>query len=147
LPYVYSPIAGRCILPVPIPPSLPPPSCPAPWLYSEQAGGCICPSGYVVQGGQCVPGTARSCAAPFVYSAEQNRCVCGPGLRPYGAGCAPVNPKPSPQENIVWVQSCLEVAGYDPGPIDGLPGPQTRSAWNQFRADEGFSSEEVPFTD
>ena len=36
------------------------------------------------------------------------------------------------------VQSSLARAGYDPGPIDGAIGPQTRSAIEAFQADNGL---------
>ncbi|MBA5776556.1 hypothetical protein H2509_05395 [Stappia sp. F7233] len=147
LPYIYSSALNRCILPVPIPPLLPAPRCEAPWLYSASAGGCICPSGYVVLDGACVRRDTRICSAPFVYSISENRCVCQEGYRPYGAGCAPIRPRPTRQENVAWIQGCLNESGYDAGTVDGLPGPQTQRAWREFREDEGLGDETVPYTD
>jgi hypothetical protein len=139
LPYVWSRAARRCILPVPIPPVTPPPACEAPWRYSAEAGGCICPSGRVVVNGACVRRETRSCSYPFVWSGSAGRCVCARGYSPYGTGCAPDRPTPSPQDNILWIQACLNAAGYDAGPEDGLAGRRTRSAWDAFRADENLS--------
>ncbi|GGE79515.1 hypothetical protein GCM10007285_04180 [Stappia taiwanensis] len=147
LPYVYSARQRRCILPVPIPPIAPPPACIAPWQYSPSAGGCICPSGYVVEGGECVRRDSRACSFPFVYSANQGRCVCAEGYRPYGAGCAPERPRPTPQDNITWIQSCLNAAGYNAGTVDGLAGRRTRSAWEEFRSAAGLGDARVPYTD
>lgn len=147
LPYIYSPVVGRCILPVPVPPLLPAPRCEPPWLYSAGAGGCICPSGYVVFDGECVRRDTRICSFPFVYSAAENRCVCAEGYRPYGAGCAPVRPRATPQDNIAWIQGCLNASGYDAGDVDGLAGPRTQRAWQDFRLDEGLGGDVAPYTD
>ena len=38
-------------------------------------------------------------------------------------------------EDILRLQIQLRAAGYYPGPLDGLPGPQTLSALRNFRAD------------
>ncbi len=141
LPYVWSRAARRCILPVPVPPITPPPACEAPWRYSAEAGGCICPSGRVVVNGACVRRESQSCSYPFVWSGSAGRCVCARGFSPYGTGCAPDRPTPSPQDNILWIQSCLNAAGYDAGPEDGLAGRRTRSAWDAFRADENLAGD------
>ncbi|WP_186395171.1 peptidoglycan-binding protein [Stappia sp. TSB10GB4] len=147
LPYIYSARERRCILPVPVPPIVTPPACIAPWQYSRAAGGCICPSGYVVDRGECVRRDTQACTFPFVYSSSQNRCVCAQGYRPFGAGCAPERPTPTPQENISWIQACLNAAGYDAGPVDGLTGRRTRDAWTSFRQDSGLGGGEAPYTD
>lgn len=147
LPYIYSARERRCILPVPVPPIATPPACIAPWQYSRSAGGCICPSGYVVDGGECVRRDSQACTFPFVYSSNQNRCVCAQGYRPFGAGCAPERPAPTPQENISWIQACLNASGYDAGPVDGLTGRRTRDAWASFREDSDLGTDEAPYTD
>jgi hypothetical protein len=147
LPYIYSGIERRCVLPVPVPPILPPPACDAPWRFSASAGGCICPSGNVVVNGECVRRDSQSCTFPFVYSGSKNRCVCAQGYSAYGTGCAPDKPRPTPQENITWIQTCLNAAGFDAGPEDGLVGRKTKSAWSEFRDEAGLGDADVPYTD
>jgi hypothetical protein len=147
LPYIYSPAQRRCILPVPIPPIVRPQACEAPWQYSRSAGGCICPSGYVVSQGECVRRDSRACTFPFVYSQSSNRCVCAQGYRPYGTGCAPERPRATPQENVRWIQACLNEAGYDAGPVDGVSGRRTRSAWNAFRSENDLGETTAPYSD
>jgi hypothetical protein len=147
LPYIYSPAQRRCILPVPIPPVVRPQACEAPWQYSRSAGGCICPSGYVVSGGECVRRDSQVCTFPFVYSQSSNRCVCAQGYRPFGTGCTKENPKPSGSENIRWIQACLNEAGYDAGPVDGVSGRKTRGAWNAFRAENDLNGATAPYSD
>jgi peptidoglycan hydrolase-like protein with peptidoglycan-binding domain len=41
------------------------------------------------------------------------------------------------KEEVREVQMRLKNAGFDPGPIDGVPGPQTKSALDQYRASYG----------
>ncbi|MCA1241814.1 peptidoglycan-binding protein [Stappia stellulata] len=147
LPYIYSPAQRRCILPVPIPPVVRPQACEAPWQYSRSAGGCICPSGYVVSQGECVRRDSQACTFPFVYSQSSNRCVCAQGYRPYGTGCAPERPRATPQENVRWIQACLNEAGYDAGPVDGVSGRRTRSAWNAFRSENDLGETTAPYSD
>ncbi len=40
--------------------------------------------------------------------------------------------------NVGDIQSALTTKGYDPGPIDGLIGPMTKGALDQFREQHGF---------
>lgn len=42
------------------------------------------------------------------------------------------------RETVLMVQSGLRERGYDPGPLDGLLGPRTRSAIDAFRRDGGL---------
>ncbi len=37
-----------------------------------------------------------------------------------------------------WLQGALQSLGYDPGPVDGIPGPSTRSAVCSFQKDHGL---------
>ncbi|WP_157727574.1 peptidoglycan-binding protein [Stappia sp. ES.058] len=124
-----------------------PQSCEAPWQYSRSAGGCICPSGYVVSRGDCVRRDSRSCTFPFVYSDSRNRCVCASGYRPFGTGCKKEDPTPSGSENIRWIQACLNEAGYDAGTVDGLSGRKTRGAWNAFRSESNLGDTTAPYSD
>jgi hypothetical protein len=41
---------------------------------------------------------------------------------------------------VLEVQAQLERAGYDPGPVDGVMGGQTRSAIARYQADRGFAA-------
>ncbi|MGH7824101.1 MAG: peptidoglycan-binding domain-containing protein [Candidatus Binatia bacterium] len=50
---------------------------------------------------------------------------------------APVNSAFSRQE-IRLAQERLKAAGFDPGPIDGKLGPQTKSALDQYRSSQGL---------
>ena len=40
--------------------------------------------------------------------------------------------------NLATIQAALEARGYNPGVVDGLMGPDTRSAIQQYQADAGF---------
>lgn len=84
-------------------------------------------------------------------------------LRQYHAGCATLKellagledeallksagepPKPAPRaarprrEEIRLVQERLKAAGFDPGPIDGVLGPKTRSALEQYQRSRGLA--------
>jgi len=46
----------------------------------------------------------------------------------------------APDGVIEWFQDGLTVLGYDPGPIDGQKGPQTRAAWLAFEVDQGYEN-------
>ena len=43
------------------------------------------------------------------------------------------------------IQSGLAALGYDPGPVDGIPGRQTHAAIESFRAREGLASAAIGF--
>jgi hypothetical protein len=43
-----------------------------------------------------------------------------------------------PRYDLRAVQAALTEAGYDPGPVDGLPGTRTTAAIERFRADRGI---------
>ena len=49
-----------------------------------------------------------------------------------GRANAPVDKSPS-KEEIRLLQSQLKAAGFDPGPFDGMLGPKTKSALQQYR--------------
>ncbi|WP_208979002.1 peptidoglycan-binding domain-containing protein [Stappia stellulata] len=134
-------------MPVPIPPVVRPQACEAPWQYSRSAGGCICPSGYIVSRGECVRRDSQSCTFPFVYSDSRNRCVCAKGYRSFGTGCKKEDPTPSGSENIRWIQACLKEAGYDAGPVDGVSGRKTRGAWKAFRSENDLGDASAPYSD
>jgi peptidoglycan hydrolase-like protein with peptidoglycan-binding domain len=44
------------------------------------------------------------------------------------------------KEEVRGLQMRLKNAGFDPGPIDGVPGPKTKSALDQYRASYGAMS-------
>jgi localization factor PodJL len=53
-------------------------------------------------------------------------------------------PRPSPLETeagqaIAAVQETLRQLGYDPGPVDGIEGPKTRTAVCDFRKSRGLT--------
>ncbi len=48
-------------------------------------------------------------------------------------------PRPILSDDIVDIQNLLRDLGFDPGPIDGLMGQQTREAIRQFQASQGLS--------
>jgi len=57
------------------------------------------------------------------------------------------HPKEEPQQNglATWQQrqQALAVLGYDPGPIDGVPGGRTREALKRFQADHGLAADGI----
>jgi peptidoglycan hydrolase-like protein with peptidoglycan-binding domain len=44
---------------------------------------------------------------------------------------------PQPSASIMAVQRSLATLGYDPGPVDGLPGPRLSGAVQSFQRDHG----------
>ena len=46
--------------------------------------------------------------------------------------------------DILYMQKVLRMLNYDPGPIDGKPGPRTIAALIQFQADKGIKPDGVP---
>jgi peptidoglycan hydrolase-like protein with peptidoglycan-binding domain len=55
-----------------------------------------------------------------------------------GAGQAALGADNAPsKEEVRGLQMRLRNAGFDPGPIDGVPGPKTKSALDQYRASHG----------
>jgi peptidoglycan hydrolase-like protein with peptidoglycan-binding domain len=44
------------------------------------------------------------------------------------------------QENVREVQEQLKSAGFDPGPVDGVMGPQTQKALRDFQKSKGLKS-------
>ena len=65
--------------------------------------------------------------------------------RPGRQAVPPPRPRPTPPtaagQRIAHVQRDLAALGYDPGPADGILGPQTRAAIRAFQA-----REELPVT-
>jgi peptidoglycan hydrolase-like protein with peptidoglycan-binding domain len=47
-------------------------------------------------------------------------------------------PPASQDANIVKVQQALKEKGHDPGPVDGILGPNTRAALQAFQKSEGL---------
>lgn len=50
----------------------------------------------------------------------------------------PKLPPQRPSRELASVQRSLKALGYDPGPVDGLSGPRTRSAIRAYRKDRGL---------
>lgn len=48
---------------------------------------------------------------------------------------------------VKWVQTSLRTLGYDPGPIDGIHGKQSRAAVKQFQIDNNLLPDEWPGRD
>jgi peptidoglycan hydrolase-like protein with peptidoglycan-binding domain len=44
------------------------------------------------------------------------------------------------REEIRLLQTQLKAAGFDPGPVDGMLGPKTKSALQQHRTVHGYST-------
>jgi hypothetical protein len=66
-------------------------------------------------------------------------------LEEWPASASPVS-KPSYDAGLVRnIQTGLIALGYDPGRVDGVPGPRTRSAIDAFRRQENLASAEITF--
>ncbi|MGP1394345.1 MAG: peptidoglycan-binding domain-containing protein [Inquilinaceae bacterium] len=89
-------------------------------------------------------------AGPATAQTQPNACtfsfngVCdhpgiGTGACAMGtdtADCAAVSGIPDADTNVVYqIQTILKRHGYDPGPVDGIAGPRTRSAIRRFQTD------------
>jgi hypothetical protein len=63
----------------------PPPKCKTPMIPGAAPGQCVCPSGTVQKGNECV--TQSACKAPMVPGAAPGQCVCPPGTVQKGGKC------------------------------------------------------------
>ena len=72
---------------------------------------------------------------PFAYdnSVYYDGNVYDPGI-----GAQPAAVGESPNSVVSSVQSDLAAQGYNPGPADGIPGPQTEQAIAQYQQDNGM---------
>jgi peptidoglycan hydrolase-like protein with peptidoglycan-binding domain len=70
-----------------------------------------------------------------LQAALRDRLTPVPGEMEAVASAAPARSPSAPDLRIV--QSLLAYLGYDPGPIDGKPGPRTRSAATAFQRSHG----------
>lgn len=52
--------------------------------------------------------------------------------------------RPAASPLVKDVQAALSQAGYDPGPVDGLAGPRTRSAISAYQSGNGLSPDGQP---
>jgi hypothetical protein len=159
---------GRCVMPAPVicrPPRImrdgrcvmpPPVVCRPPRVMRD--GRCVMPRPIVCRppevrrGDRCVllPDRPPVCRLPYIYSARARRCVLPAPIPPSVTPPAvypPAQRSPAPQDNIAWIQSCLNAAGYDAGPVDGLSGRRTREAWSDFRRDNDLGEGQAPYTD
>lgn len=122
----------------------PQPACNPPFVKGS-GGQCVCPAGLERVGNNCVAVQQRpQCDFPFIYNRPTNSCVCARGFRLSARGdrCvrqqAEPRPPALPQGTVIRIQRCLNVLGYNAGPVDGAPGHLTRSAWAAFRVDENL---------
>ena len=94
-------------------------------------------------------------ADPSVYNANQNnllqtKCptfidnlnskvaaLLTPAPPPSASPTPTKSAAPSPSPAVTALQTMLKAAGYDPGPIDGIDGPQTKAAYNAFQLKNG----------
>lgn len=71
-----------------------------------------------------------------------------------GAGSPPVS-APAPEraqtaaqqvdpDTVLWIQRRLRELGYHTGPVDGVPGPSTRSAIRSYQRDQGLEPDGSP---
>ena len=65
-------------------------------------------------------------------------------------GAGPLH-QPPPQDltrltrnTVMQLQEKLQAAGYDPGPVDGIMGPATRTAISEFQQDKGWIADGFP---
>ena len=57
----------------------------------------------------------------------------GPQMRAVEAAAQPLTP-----DDVRKLQNWLVMLGFDPGPVDGMPGPRTLDAFNQYRASKNL---------
>ncbi len=137
---VWSPQQERCVERPPvivIDPAIP--DCRGNLVWSPQFGRCVeRPPVIVIDPG--IP----ACPGVLVWSTTQNRCV----ERPTRVDTPPVTPRPAgPQIDVARVQSCLTRLGFNPGPIDGAIGRNTRTAFRSFQNSNGLSARPNNITD
>lgn len=91
------------------------------------------------------PKTADRLSSPASAAEKQTRSVpskSSPAVASMKDEASKVNimtEKSRSREEIRMLQTQLKAAGFDPGPFDGLLGPKTQSALEQYRAFQGGS--------
>jgi hypothetical protein len=103
-------------------------------------GLAMSPAGAQESGFEALPDWAREAIDGILGGFE-------PAARPEGEPLPPLEPAVAsdPTEQLITeVQQLLGALGYDPGPIDGELGPQTRGAIRAFLEDEGLEPVEEP---
>lgn len=93
------------------------------------AGGAVLGA---ITGLSMVEGVLLGTAAGAVTGALTNRDQLNLGPAPWRRDAPAAT-------NIRGVQSNLAALGYNPGPVDGVAGAQTRAAVRQYQADNGLS--------
>ena len=91
------------------------------------------------------PQTAERLSSPASPAEKQTRSVLSkssPAVASMKDEASKMNfatEKTPSREEIRLLQTQLKAAGFDPGPLDGLLGPKTQSALQQYRAFQGRS--------
>jgi hypothetical protein len=94
-----------------------------------------CNDGYQRVDQTCVP----------LPGAERSQTASPPGELAQLATQVYANPEAAHErQTIEHLQRQLQQAGYDPGPSDGIMGPRTLAALQQFLADNDLTDETVP---
>jgi peptidoglycan hydrolase-like protein with peptidoglycan-binding domain len=89
------------------------------------------------------PQTAQRLSSPASAAEKQPRSVLSKSspavvsMRDQASNVNVVTEKSRSREEIRLLQTQLKAAGFDPGPFDGLLGPKTQSALQQYRAFQG----------
>lgn len=89
-------------------------------------------------------GLSAMLAMPFVATGQQTPGMTGePGVTGSGPGARTeqhqqFGQQGMDQEQVRKAQKRLQEVGFDPGPIDGLFGPQTQAALREFQSAHGL---------
>jgi len=109
------------------------------WAYAANAGfdrnGDL-----AITVGELEDAIVRACHGPRWNSIEQRM------LARLRRSSMPSQPMPGPMDLTTTrgIQEALVSRGFDPGPIDGIPGPRTRSALLAFQTSAGLDPDGIP---
>lgn len=133
---VAEPVINRGIVILPKPEIA---TCKPPARYSSRLGRCYIPNDPQPQ--------PASCTSP--HALRGSVCVCASGFKANGkGGCyQPKSPTPQVAVDVRRIQECLAILDFNPGPVDGLPGPSTRNAWRAFQEAHGHAARPPVLTD
>jgi hypothetical protein len=100
----------------------------------------LCERGYRQVGDRCVPLYPNQAVRTRAAAVPAGGTLSDEALTQLATEVYGNREGPYDQQTIARLQRQLRQVGYDPGPIDGLLGPQTLEALQQFLMNQGLDS-------